>query len=57
MAPVADERNNQLESHPDVASRMETILNRELAAHPLNLIETPEINEELLETLKALGYL
>jgi hypothetical protein len=32
-------------------------LQEQLQAHPLLLLDTPEINEELLETLRALGYL
>jgi arylsulfatase A-like enzyme len=57
LAPAPDERDNRVATDPDVAEEMRGILERELAAHPLNLIDAPEINEETLEMLKALGYL
>jgi len=57
MGPTPDERNNQITKRPEVAERMERLLQQQLHAHPLLLLDTPEINEELLETLRALGYL
>jgi arylsulfatase A-like enzyme len=57
LAPVADERTDRAETDPGVADRMGDILKRQLAEHPLTVIDSPEINEELLETLRALGYL
>jgi arylsulfatase A-like enzyme len=57
MGPTPDERNNRISEQPDVAARMRRQLQEQLQAHPLLLLDTPEINEELLETLRALGYL
>jgi arylsulfatase A-like enzyme len=57
MTPVPDERDDRIAAEPEVAERMREQLERQLARHPLNVIDLPEINEELLETLRALGYL
>jgi hypothetical protein len=57
LAPEADERTNRIDTEPEIAARMRDTLKRQLAEHPLNVIDSPEINEELLETLRALGYL
>ncbi len=42
---------------PDVRAELAAELDRQLEAHPLNVIDTGKINEELLKTLRALGYL
>ncbi len=42
---------------PDVRAELAAELDRQLEAHPLNVIDTGEINDELRETLRALGYL
>ena len=57
MGPTPDERSNRISEQPEVAERMKGLLQEQLKAHPLLLLDTPEINEELLETLRALGYL
>ncbi len=41
----------------EIRRQLEAVLARELEEHPLNLIDTGQINEELLSTLRALGYL
>lgn len=57
LSPTVDERTDRVESEPQVAARLNGILEVELAEHPLNVIDAPEINQELLELLRALGYL
>lgn len=57
MTPTADERHNRVETDSEVADEMKEALDRLLAEHRLILIDTPEINEELLEMLEALGYI
>jgi choline-sulfatase len=57
IAPETDERQNLAELDPDARSRMLDQLRRALASHGLEMIAPSEINEELLETLEALGYL
>jgi arylsulfatase A-like enzyme len=42
---------------PDVRAELAAELDRQLEAHPLSVIDTGEINDELRETLRALGYL
>jgi arylsulfatase A-like enzyme len=42
---------------PDVRTELAAELDRQLEAHPLNVIDAGEINDELRETLRALGYL
>ena len=42
---------------PDVRAELAAELDRQLEAHPLNVIDAGEINDELRETLRALGYL
>jgi hypothetical protein len=42
---------------PGVRVELARELERQLDAHPLNVIDTGEINDELRETLRALGYL
>jgi len=56
LGPDPDERTNRVETEPDVAAEFGRLLEQQLDEHPWNVIESPEINEELLETLKALGY-
>lgn len=41
----------------EIRRQLEAVLARELEEHPLNLIDTDQINEELLSTLRALGYM
>jgi arylsulfatase A-like enzyme len=57
LTPDPDERQNRIETDSEVAEEMKEELERLLAEHRLNLIDTPEINEELLEMLEALGYI
>ena len=57
LAPVADERRNRAGELTDLAAEMKRNLERELDAHPLAPLQVGEINEELLETLRGLGYL
>jgi arylsulfatase A-like enzyme len=42
---------------PDVRAELAAELDRQLEAHPLSVIDAGKINDELLETLRALGYL
>jgi arylsulfatase A-like enzyme len=42
---------------PDVRAELAAELDRQLEAHPLNVIDAGQINDELRETLRALGYL
>jgi arylsulfatase A-like enzyme len=57
LAPTVDERNDKIAEFPEIAERMRRLLEQQLQSHPLVLLDAPEINEELLETLRALGYL
>jgi arylsulfatase A-like enzyme len=56
LSPPDDARDLSAE-RPDVRAALAAELERQLSAHPLNVIEPGEINEELRETLRALGYL
>jgi arylsulfatase A-like enzyme len=56
MAPVADEEHNRIDSDAQRASELDALLDRELAARPLVIADPGEINQELLKTLRALGY-
>jgi hypothetical protein len=42
---------------PNVRAELAAELDRQLEAHPLNVIDAGKINDELRETLRALGYL
>ncbi|MCH7866900.1 MAG: sulfatase [Myxococcales bacterium] len=42
--------------NPSVCASMSALLDRALESHPLELIATGEINPELLQSLRALGY-
>jgi arylsulfatase A-like enzyme len=42
---------------PDMRTELAAELDRQLEAHPLNVIDAGEINDELRETLRVLGYL
>jgi arylsulfatase A-like enzyme len=57
ITPDVDERMNLAEVKPEARAKMLDQLRRELAQHPLQLIAPSEINDELLKTLEALGYL
>jgi arylsulfatase A-like enzyme len=57
MTPAPDERHNRIATDSEVAEEMKEALDRLLAEHRLNLIDSPEINRELLEMLEALGYI
>lgn len=41
---------------PGAARELSGALDRALETHPLQLLDTPEINNEMLEMLRALGY-
>lgn len=56
MSPVPNERENLWDAADVPRERIRAILDAELEAHPLNLVAPEQINEELLETLQALGY-
>ena len=51
------ERNDVAVEEAAVREELEAILERALADHPLNLIDPGHINDELRQTLEALGYL
>jgi len=57
ITPDVDEKENLAEVNPEARAKMLDQLRRELAQHPLQLIAPSEINDELLKTLEALGYL
>jgi arylsulfatase A-like enzyme len=57
MTPSPDERHNLIATDPEVADEMQETLNRLLEEHRLNLIDTPEINQDLRDMLEALGYI
>jgi arylsulfatase A-like enzyme len=57
MTPSPDERHDVAAREPAAAAQMKQALERQLQQHPLRLLSVPEINERLLESLKALGYL
>jgi arylsulfatase A-like enzyme len=57
MTPSPDERTDLVSARPDVAQALGEALQQALGEHPLTLLDAPEINPELLETLRALGYL
>lgn len=57
IAPETDERKNLAELDPEARSRMLDQLRRQLSEHDFEVIDSSEINEELLEALEALGYL
>ena len=45
------------ETTRDVRARLAAELDRQLEVHPLSVLDPAEINDELRETLRALGYL
>ncbi len=49
----ADELSN---AEPEVRDRLDAALSGAIARRPLRLNDTGDINPELLETLRALGY-
>ncbi len=53
----ADESSNLIMQRAKIASEMQRLLEWQLDQHPLNLNDPEEINDELRETLRALGYL
>ena len=57
LSPELNERDNLAESMPEIRDEMKKRLKGALEEHPLTLIDPGKINEEMLETLKALGYL
>jgi arylsulfatase A-like enzyme len=57
LTPDVDERTDCGAAQPEVLSRLRAELARQLEHHRLHLIDAPEINEELLQMLRALGYL
>jgi arylsulfatase A-like enzyme len=56
LEPV-DEPHNRADDEATLAGELERLLDRKLEEHPLTVLETGNINPELLETLRALGYL
>ncbi len=56
LAPVAQEETNLVMQETEVRDRMKELLDRALEAWPLNVIEPGEIDPELLQSLRALGY-
>jgi arylsulfatase A-like enzyme len=53
----ADEMNNRVNEQERVRSEMAAALDAQLELHPLVVIDTGEINDELRATLEALGYI
>jgi arylsulfatase A-like enzyme len=51
-----DEETDLAKSEEEVRRALLARLDEALARHPITLIDTGEINEELIETLRALGY-
>lgn len=54
--PDADEGENLAADEAEQLDRLRAALAEQLSSHPLNILDIGEINSELLETLKALGY-
>lgn len=57
VAPTPDEAVNRAEEYATTVDEKKKLLDDILAEHPLTLIDVGEINPELLDTLKALGYI
>ena len=56
ISPKIDETTNAADTRPEVRQEMDALLDKALAAHPLEIIAPGEINDELRATLEALGY-
>lgn len=56
MAPAAAEDENRAMRESAARAEMGELLDRTLQAHPLNLLDPGEIHPELIESLRALGY-
>ena len=57
FSEAADESENLAETQPEVTDHLERELERLLENHPLRVLDAQLINEELRETLEALGYI
>ena len=57
FSEVGDEEENLAAIQPVVAERLEDELDRLLKNYPLHVLDAGLINEELRETLEALGYI
>jgi arylsulfatase A-like enzyme len=57
LLPEPEEGRSLAEAEPEVRQGLAERLDALLEAHPLNLVDPPAINDELRETLRALGYL
>lgn len=53
---LPEEDANLLPRRPEAAAELTTLLDRALARHPLNLAAPETVDPELVESLKALGY-
>jgi arylsulfatase A-like enzyme len=56
LAPRLDEETNRAASEEELRVELLSRLEHALERHPINLIDVGEINDEMLETLRALGY-
>jgi arylsulfatase A-like enzyme len=56
MSPSPRERENLADTRQEERDTMRGILTRELERHPLRIHEPSAVNPELLESLRALGY-
>ncbi len=57
FSEVGNEENNLAAAQPEVAERLEGELDMLLKKHPLHVLDPQLINEELRQTLEALGYI
>jgi hypothetical protein len=56
MAPGAREGENRVMQQSAARKEMSALLDQALESHPLHLIDSDEINPELMRSLRALGY-
>jgi arylsulfatase A-like enzyme len=56
LQPVLDEVKNLIDEDGNRSGRLRAALAEALSAHPLNIIDRSEINAQLMETLRELGY-
>ena len=56
LQPTLDEVKNLIGEDGDRGGRLRAALEEALSAHPLNIIDRSEINAQLMETLRELGY-
>lgn len=56
LEPTPNEAQNRIGESPDRGERLRAALEEALSSHPLNIIDPGEINPQLLQELRDLGY-